>query len=132
MIIAAKAKAVKVHLSSILPWSDERADMVKIDTLNQMITILANEEGVEFINNDKNFRYRDDTIDEQMLLPGDQLHLTNAGITSLLNNPGLSEMAESKLGKCPTNRWQHGQGISKTFQGRLLQNPSLAFHHKDI
>ncbi len=55
MIIAAKAKAVKVHLSRILPQSDEHSDMVKIDTLNQMITILANEEGVEFINNDKNF-----------------------------------------------------------------------------
>ncbi len=102
MIIAAKAKTVKVHLSSILPLMDERANMVKIDTHNQMITILANEEGVEFLNNDKNFRYRDDTIDEQMFLPGDQLHVTNAGITGithLLNNLGLSEMAESKLGK---------------------------------
>ncbi len=46
MIIAAKAKAVKVHFSIIFPQSDECADMVKIDTLNQMITILANEEGV--------------------------------------------------------------------------------------
>ncbi len=114
MIIASKSKAVKVYLSSILPRSDERADMVKIDTLKQMITILANEEGVEFINNDKKFRYRDDIIDEQMLLPGDQLHMTNAGITRLLNNLGLSEMAESKLGNGPTNRWQHGQGMSMT------------------
>ncbi len=48
------------------------------------------------------------------MLPSDQLHLTNAGITHLLNNLGLSEMAESKLGNRPTNRWQHEQGISKT------------------
>ncbi len=84
-----------------------------------MITILANEEGVEFINNDKKFRYRDDIIDEQILLPCDQLHLTNDGITHLLNNLRLSEMAESKLVNGPTNRWQHGQGISKT----LSQTP---------
>ncbi len=67
--MATKAKSVKVNLWSILPWSDEHADMVTMDTLNQMITISANEQGREFINNDKKFRYRDDTIDEQMLLP---------------------------------------------------------------
>ncbi len=128
MITVAKAKAVKVHLSSILPRSDDRADMVKIDTLNQMITILANEEGVEFINNDKNFRYRDDTIDEHMLLPADNLHLTDAGITRLLKNLGLSNMAESKLGKGPTNKWQHssppGQGMSKAASQAPRQAPT--------
>ncbi len=36
-----------------------------------MITILDNEEPIEFINNDKNFTYGDDTISEQMLLPVD-------------------------------------------------------------
>ncbi len=95
MIMAAKVKGVKVHLSSIFPPSDGHADMVKIDVLNQIITVLANKESIIFINHDKTFRYRDDTIYEQMLFPGDNLNLTDTDITLLLKHLGLLEMAET-------------------------------------
>lgn len=104
-ITAAKSKASHIHLSSILPRTDNRADMSKIDTLNQMLVLLANEQDIHFVNNDNNFRYRNDSPDESVLLPGDNLHLTAMGTTRLLKNLGLADMAVSKMGKGPANRW---------------------------
>ncbi len=71
--------------------------MVKIDTLNQIIKIIANEQDIEFINNHENFRYRNDSVDDSMMLPGDNLHLSNTGIKRILGNLRLSDMANSEL-----------------------------------
>jgi ribA/ribD-fused uncharacterized protein len=108
-ITIAKTKALHVNIARILPRADMRADMAKIDTLNQMLVLLTNEEGVNFVNNDNNFRYRDDTPDESLLLPEDKLHLSAIGTTRLLKNLGLADMAVSRLGKGPSNRWAKGK-----------------------
>ncbi len=71
--------------------------MIKIDTLNQMIKIISNEQDIKFINNDENFRYRNDSIDDNMMLPGNNLHLCNAGIKSLLGNQRLYDMTNGEL-----------------------------------
>ncbi len=63
------AKSKNVHISSILPHTDKRANMSKIIQLSQMLVIIYNEQGVQFINNDLNFQYRDDIPDTSMLLP---------------------------------------------------------------
>ncbi len=54
-ITAAKTKAERVHISRILPRTDKRLNVTNIDTLNQMLVMLTNEEGVHFMNNDNNF-----------------------------------------------------------------------------
>ncbi len=100
----AKTKALQVHLSSILPRTDQRADLAKIETINQLLVVLANEEQVRFVNNDNNFRYRNNTPDESLLLPGDNLHLTAIGTTRLLSNLGLTDMAVSRLGRGPSSK----------------------------
>ncbi len=100
----AKTKALQVHISSILTRTDQRADLAKIETISQLLVALANEEEVCFVNNDNNFRYRDNTPDESLLLPGDNLHLTAIGTTRLLSNLGLADMAVSRLGRGPRSR----------------------------
>ncbi len=97
-----KVKGEHVHLSSILPRQDDRADMV----------IIANEQDIEFINNDENFRYRNDSVDESMMLPSDNLHLSNTGIKRLLGNLGLSDMASSELENDITNKWKHSHRLT--------------------
>ncbi len=64
MIVAAKAKAVRVIISSILPrcrYDNDRHS--KPDD-----HILAKEVGIKFINDDQTCKYRADVIDEQTLL----------------------------------------------------------------
>lgn len=91
----AKVLADQVYLSSILPRADDKADMIKIDTINQPLTTTANNLDVDFINHDSNFGYWDDTIDESLLYPSDKLHLSFEGVTRLILNLNLQQMAGS-------------------------------------
>ncbi len=50
------SNAEKVHTYSILPRSDEIANMAKIDQLNQMLVNVGNEQGLHFVNNFQNFQ----------------------------------------------------------------------------
>lgn len=103
MLIEAKSKADHVTLSSILPRTDDRGDMNKIDTLNQLIMIEANNNGVTFINNDENFRYRNDSPDESLLFDG--LHLTESGVNRLLSNLNLQGKAKCNVGNGSVPKW---------------------------
>ncbi len=106
---AAKTKAERVHISCILLRTDKRVNVTKIDTLNQMLVMLTNEESVHFVNNDTNFRYRDESPDTSVLLPGDELHLTAIGTKLFLANLGLADMATSYLSKGPSSRWPNSK-----------------------
>jgi len=90
LLESAKERAVNVHLSSILPRTDEKAERNKIDNLNQMLITVTNNQEITFINNDKNFRYRDDSIVESML-SSDGWHLSRLGADKLLLNLGLQD-----------------------------------------
>lgn len=87
--------------------------MMKVDNVNQLMVTLANELNVQFINNDQNFRYQDNSIDETLLLPGDGLHLSPQGVKKLLQNLGLDDRAKSNFGNGPTNRWKHTKDQKK-------------------
>lgn len=109
-IKVAKTKSENVRLSSILPRCDNRVDATKIDTVNQLMIGVAAEEDVTFVNNDSNFRYRDDSTDESAL-SADGLHLSSKGTSRLLSNLELAEKACSSLSKGPTNRWDSNQPL---------------------
>ncbi len=53
-----------------------------------MLVMLTNDESVHFVNNDNSFRYRDESPDTSVLLPGDGLHLTAIGTKRILANLG--------------------------------------------
>jgi lysophospholipase L1-like esterase len=92
----AKQRATNVHLSSILPRNDGKVQTAKIDAMNQLLITVTNQHDVVFINNDKNFLYRDNSVDTT-LLSSDGLHLSGLGTGRLLSNLGLQEKAENHL-----------------------------------
>ena len=95
MIRAVKDKAQNIHISSVLPRDDDKADMSKIDDLNQMLSDMANEESPDFkfIDNNVNFKYQNGSLDESLLVPIDKLHLSELGTKRLLQNLKLEDKA---------------------------------------
>ena len=102
LILLAKERAQEVHFSSILPRMDEKVEQNKIDALNQLLVPLCNSHQVKFINHDCNFKYRDNSIDETLLLPVDKLHLSFQGVKRLLQNLQLQEMAKPSMSPSTT------------------------------
>ena len=91
----AKERAVEVNVSSILPRLDGKVDNKKIDTFNQLLLTTANDLNVNFINQEQNFRYRDNSVDHTLFLQGDGLHLSAQGVQRLLSNLGLHEKVKA-------------------------------------
>ena len=111
LVTEAKKHATNVHIASVLPRKDAKKSeqeaktlQEKIDIFNQLVAATAQELQLKFINNDNNFKYRDNTCDER-LLSCDGLHLSAAGVQRLLENLALNDKAKCKFGSGPTNRW---------------------------
>ncbi len=103
----AKLRAETVVVSSVLPRTDENADMSKIDNVNQLLVTLVNETGCQFVNQDTNFRYRDDSVDDTLLSP-DGVHLSANGVRKVIGNLKLDDKVESMFGKGPVTGCPHG------------------------
>ena len=88
----AKDKAREVVVASIL---QRKVDPVKIDTINQLLMTQSNSLGVTFVNNDKNFKFQDGTVDTALLLSVDKWHLSLQGAMKLILNLKLTEMARA-------------------------------------
>ena len=106
VIRLAKERSENVHVSSIVPRSDPNADMNKIEALNGLLSTAAANLDVNYIDNDKNFKYRDGSIDDSLLLPTDKLHLSACGTMKLLSNLKLEERAKASFGNGPSNWWK--------------------------
>ena len=96
LLCEAKKKAKRIVLSTITPRADDTDIQGKIKIVNKKLEELANDENVTLINHDENFTYRNDTVD-MSLLQGDKYHLSHQGITRLLGNLGLQDLACSTL-----------------------------------
>ena len=105
LIAVAKEITTNVVVSTIPPRTDEEAVNMKIGNINQLLVPVTNSVGTKLVNNDVNFRYRDDTIDSSLLLL-DGLHLSQTGVSKLLKNLGLENAAHSSLKTGPSSRWQ--------------------------
>ena len=108
LLDAAKVIADKVHLSSILPRTDEPHFTERIPSLNDLLSPLAESKEVSFINNDQNFTYRNGTVDGSLLSPADGLHLSSQGVAKLLLNLKIQEGAKAAT-ESPTKRWDSKQ-----------------------
>lgn len=97
LLDVAKEKADNVHISGIPPRVDKKTYNTKISSLNEKIRdVVSTEECVDYIDQDKNFKYQDGSIDES-LLQADGLHLSDAGVKRLIDNIGLRGQVISKL-----------------------------------
>ena len=120
LITVAQSLASNVVISSIPPREDARVEPGKIDTINLLLLPILNEADVTFVNNDTNFRYRDNSIDSSLLL-ADKLHLSAVGVNKLLLNLGLSGKAKARQGSRPYIRPQS----TKLFNSQQPPIPSL-------
>ena len=134
LLDAAKTIADKVHLSSILPRTDEHSHTEKIASLNEELAKLAGSKEVSFINSDQNFTYRDGTVDSSLLSPTDGLHLSSQGVAKLLQNLKIQKDAKAAT-ESPAKRWHHKQKAvlneNKTNTGNLHSSHGPAFSTKD-
>ena len=92
----AKSKSEKVSLSSILPRLDQAVSESKLNSMNERSETLAQSLGVNFVNNDMNFKFLNAIPDESLLLP-DGIHLTAAGVSRLLKNIGIDGFTRCNL-----------------------------------
>lgn len=102
LLSEAKKKANKVVLSSITPRADCSVTESKIKMVNQKLIELANEENVTLINHEENFLYKNNSLDTSLYQP-DKCHLSHQGITRLLGNLGLQDIASSSLNSLVTS-----------------------------
>ena len=98
----------RIKISSICPHTDKHEAQAKVDELNRRLQDQATELKCDFINQDQNMRYRNNSVDKCILLL-DGLHLPAAGMVRLIRNLGLPTVTKSKL----TNQDKIGRHINR-------------------
>ena len=142
LIEVAKKHATNIHICSIPPRKDMKLSDVpmtnihqKIDSVNLILANISQEnDDCHFVNNDTNFKYRDDTVDET-LLGSDGVHLSAMGVQRLIANMNLKDKAKCNFGNGPTNRWSDTlkssdkMCSSNSNHQRHVQAADLPHHH---
>ncbi len=124
LVKEATLRADNITLSSIPPRMDNKVTSDRMDSMNEIYYQIADKtDGVTFVDHDKNFKYRDGSIDENMLLEGDWLHLSSKGTKKLIDN--LSLDARPKTGSGPTSKWINNDS-RVTAQRYMGKAPTLA------
>ena len=82
---ATKNKSKRVIVSSILPTLKEEEVNAKIELINKSLSVLCQETGCEFVNNNRTFKYGDGTINEDCFDEEGE-GLSEVGIKRLLRN----------------------------------------------
>ena len=89
LLTQAKTKSGRVVMSSLLPSVGGHGDCKRIETLNPVLKDVCTQLGVVFVDNDKNFKFMDGSVNEEYYSE-DGKKLTKAGIKRLLKNLGLT------------------------------------------
>ena len=116
LVDTAKEHAEFVVITSILPRADTENVDQKVMQVNQEISRVAEEQGITYINNDQNFRYRNGQHDED-LLKVDNIHPSEKGVKRLIKNIGLSTRAQCKTTGAS---WQKQKNKVKAVKGKTL------------
>ena len=97
LLTQAKTKSGKVVMSSLLPSVGGHEDCKRIETLNPVLNDVCTQLGVVFVDNDKNFKFMDGSVNEDFYSE-DGEKLTKAGIKRLLKNLGLTAKRATRGG----------------------------------
>lgn len=99
--VCAADKTKKIRISSVLPRGDKNYK-TEIDAINEELKHMCNTDDHEFIDNDPTFHLMNGHINKA-LLNDDGLHLSQAGVESLLKTLGMitkgSPYSTKKYGK---------------------------------
>ena len=90
LITEALRVSQKVCISSICPRTRNQTEDTKIRSVNGRLNQIAAKRGLDFIDNDGNFRFQNGTVD-MTTLQSDGVHLTSTGVNRLISNMGLAE-----------------------------------------
>ena len=97
LLTQAKTKSGRVVMSSLLPSVGGHGDCKRIETLNPVLNDVCTQLGVVFVDNDKNFKFMDGSVNEDFYSE-DGEKLTKAGIKRLLKNLGLTAKRATRGG----------------------------------
>ena len=75
-----------IIISSVPPRCDNNNHQGRIETLNAVLTTVAQDTGATFVDNDGSFKLTDGSINDGYLLPVDGVHLSKQGTNRLLKN----------------------------------------------
>ena len=89
LLTQAKTKSGRVGMSSLLPSLGGHEDCKRMETLNPVLNDVCTQLGVVFVDNDKNFKFMDGSVNEEYYSE-DGEKLTKAGMKRLLKNLGLT------------------------------------------
>lgn len=96
MIEIAMAKADNVTISSIPPRLDEAVSSLRLNRMNERLSVLTDTTAATFVNNDLNFKHMNEIPDESLLL-ADGIHLSAVGVQRLLQNLKLHDCTACNL-----------------------------------
>ena len=88
IIHSAMQKAKKTFVASILPTLEDEDVNDKTKHLNKTLQVLCHERGCEFVDNDRTFKYGDETVIDDCFDDVTE-QLSEVGIKRLLRNLGL-------------------------------------------
>ena len=96
VLVVTRKKSKKVIVSSILPALEQEAVNAQIELANKSLSVLCQETGCEFIDNDSTFKYKDGTIVEDCF-DEEGTNLSEFGIKRLLKNLRLFTAKKRQL-----------------------------------
>ena len=122
---------VKVAMSTICPRNDAREKQVRVDQLNRMIREIAKQHRCVVIDNDNNFKMKDDSADRS-LLDKSGLYLTQAGTLRLLRNfqgavPTIMRSNDSK--RSDEKKTRPTSVLQKTIDNHRIRHRSTSRSH---
>ena len=96
LVEATRVSVDKVTVSTVLPRMDNMAAHQKARTVNEVFRIGAKQGRFSLVDNDKNFRLRNDCVDDSLYWR-DNLHLNRRGTSRLIENYGLTGHVEVRI-----------------------------------
>ena len=127
LILSAKEIATAVTVSSVCPRRRSLEVTERIGAVNAGLSVLCDEMGVSFINNDRSFYLQDDTVNYGYLLP-DGVHLTKPATNKLVANLKLQLRHGEPSAHADHRRWGHPEHVAGprgSSGGRVERNVQL-------
>ena len=121
---------VTVAVSTVCPRTDIPDYQVRVNQLNRTIREIASEEGCVVIDNDNNFKMKDDSADPSCL-DKSGLYLTQAGTVRLLRNfqravPIIMQLNGTNKTKTPETKTNGTHAVKKTNDNHRVRHRSTS------
>ena len=116
-----------IVISSIPPRCDGNEQQSRVESLNAVLTTIADDTGAVYVENDASFKLTDGSINDGYILPSDGIHLTKQGTNRLLKN--MQVPIKHDIKKDATKSWrQQNKNNQRNAKAAKKQQPSHGHH----